>query len=181
MMSKSIALGWRGFMLKNAAIAGLLIAAAIGSATMVVQAQSGGEIEIRITAQRLEDGRTEFAPPTAGRRRLERPDRPVRPLPSRRAATRPMAVQHPRHNRRVGHAADRKRGRGRSPHHRAAPGRRAHRVRHPSSAKATAGATGSPRAPASSPRSRHSTNGCPAPPSQSPRRLQRRHRRLLPI
>ncbi len=48
-------------MLKNAAIAGLLIAAAIGSATMVVQAQSGGEIEIRITAQRLEDGRTEFA------------------------------------------------------------------------------------------------------------------------
>ena len=48
-------------MLKNAAIAVLLIAAAIGSATMVVQAQSGGEIEVRITAQRLEDGRTEFA------------------------------------------------------------------------------------------------------------------------
>ena len=60
-MSKSIAMGWRGFTLKNAAIAVLLIAAAIGSTTMVVQAQSGGEIEIRITAQRLEDGRTEFA------------------------------------------------------------------------------------------------------------------------
>ncbi len=48
-------------MLKNAALAVLLIIAAAGSATMVAQAQSGGEVEIRITAQRLEDGRTEFA------------------------------------------------------------------------------------------------------------------------
>ena len=48
-------------MLKNAAIALLLIIAAAGSAPMAVQAQSAGEIEVRITAQRLEDGRTEFA------------------------------------------------------------------------------------------------------------------------
>ncbi len=50
-------------MLKNAAIAVLLIIAAAAVAPMAVQAQSGGgdEIEIRITAQRLEDGRTEFA------------------------------------------------------------------------------------------------------------------------
>ena len=47
-------------MLKNAAIAVLLIIVA-GSSTMVVQAQSAGEVEVRITAQRLEDGRTEFA------------------------------------------------------------------------------------------------------------------------
>ena len=48
-------------MLKNAAIALLLITAAVGSSTMVVQAQSAGEIEVRITAQRLQDERTEFA------------------------------------------------------------------------------------------------------------------------
>ena len=48
-------------MLKNAAIALLLIAAAIGSSTMIVRAQSAGEVEVRIAAQRLEDGRTEFA------------------------------------------------------------------------------------------------------------------------
>ncbi len=48
-------------MLKSAAIAVLLIIAAAGSATMVVQAQSGGEVEVRIATQRLEDGRTEFA------------------------------------------------------------------------------------------------------------------------
>ena len=49
-------------MLKNAAIAVLLIvAAAVGSSTMVAQAQSAGEVEVRITAQRLQDGRTEFA------------------------------------------------------------------------------------------------------------------------
>ena len=51
-------------MLKNAAIAVLLIiAAAVGSATTVAQAQSDSdsEIEVRITAQRLADGRTEFA------------------------------------------------------------------------------------------------------------------------
>ncbi len=48
-------------MLKNAAVAVLLIIAAVGSATTVVQAQSAGEVEVRITAQRLEDGRTEFA------------------------------------------------------------------------------------------------------------------------
>ena len=46
---------------KNVEIVVLLIVAAAGSAAMVVQAQSGGELEVRITARRQADGRTEFA------------------------------------------------------------------------------------------------------------------------
>jgi hypothetical protein len=46
---------------KNVEIVALLIVAAAGSAAMVVQAQSSGELEVRITARCLTDGRTEFA------------------------------------------------------------------------------------------------------------------------
>ena len=48
-------------MIKSVVVVVLLIVAAAGSAATAVQAQSGGGIEVRITAQRLEDGRTEFA------------------------------------------------------------------------------------------------------------------------
>ena len=48
-------------MRKNVLIVVLLIIAAVGSAAMVAQAQSGGELEVRIAARRLADGRTEFA------------------------------------------------------------------------------------------------------------------------
>ena len=42
-------------------VAGLLVAVAVGTiGTLTVDSQSDGSTEVRITAQRLEDGRTEF-------------------------------------------------------------------------------------------------------------------------
>ena len=143
-------------MLKNAAIALLLIVAAVGSSTMAVQAQSAGELEVRITAQRLQDGRTEFAlqqregdgwsdriAPRARFLPAEPPSidgwsAPPSPSPYRlccrpKAAARSKSASPP---------SACKTGAPSSPS---------------SSARATHGATASPPAPASSPPSRHST------------------------
>ncbi len=78
----------------------------------MLQTESGGEVEVRITAQRLQDGRTEFA--IQQREGDAWSDRiaPPRPLPPRRAATRPMVGEHPRLNRRADEQGD---GQGR-PH-----------------------------------------------------------------
>ena len=117
-------------MLKNAAIALLLITAAVGSSTMAVQAQSGAEVEAASPRSAWRTG-APSSPSSSARETVGATGSPPRPLPPCGAAARPMAGQHARHHRRAGSAADRERRRDRSPHHRAAPARRADRVRHP--------------------------------------------------